>query len=969
VPEVDMPIAPDRCGLSLGLVLLLGTIPSGSAATLLTNGVRPAAWFEPCTGPGGQTPRFLSRGALGTLFLMPGGDALVRTPDGALRMTLAGMRSKPAGTGMEPAPGVIHNLTGGGPDKWRTRLPVYSAIRFERVYPGIDLVYRGSGDRVEYDFVLSPGADPAAIALEFSGADQIELNSGGDLVFSLGSRSIRHLKPVAYQTIGGARREVAARYVRTGAGSVRFEIGGYDRARPLVIDPVLAYATFLGGAANDGAFSMALDPAGNILVAGITASASFPIEGFAPKRPYKALTDAFVAKLNPQGTSLLYITYLGGSDQDAALAIATDAQGNAYLTGGTNSTDFPVTASAPQTRFGGTGGSSLPPFSSPVGDAFAAKLDASGTLMYSSYLGGSAIDQGYAIAVDASGSAVIAGATASANFPVTAGVFQPARRGYTDAFVTRINPAGTALVYSTYLGGSVENYALALALDSSGNAYAGGITRSTDFPVTSGAFQSGITGGAAGFLAKLNATATSLAYATYLGGDNYTYLYGVAVDSSGSAYATGTTTATDFPLTAGAYNRRGKQGGDVFVTRLAPDGRGAVFSSVFGGNGPDFGRAIALDAHGAAYVTGSTKPYGNGRILDFPTTPDATQRCGGGNPAGFLFRLSGDGASLEYSSYLGAAGGATSGMAIALGSPGIVHIAGSSGAAGFPATPGALQPAFGGGGREFDSTNLYPYAGDAFLARVDLTAPAPFGLMCQTNAASMAPNLVSPGEIVSFFGSGIGPADGVSAALDAQGRLPTVLAGTRVLFDGMPAPLLFVRSDQVNTVAPFSLAGKTSTEVRIEYAGGVTQALTIPVTAANPGIFTLDSSGSGQAAALNQDGSYNLPSNPASPGSIVVLFATGAGVLDPVPEDGRIVQGNLPRTAAPSAYVGGCLAEVIYSGSAPGLIAGSIQFNLRIPDSVPPPAPPATPCGRGDVPVVLLFGGAPSQTTATIRMP
>ncbi len=966
--------------IRLGFALLLGAAlgaaaaPSGTrdaAMALRTSSLRPLVAFEPNLGQAGPSVQFFSRTLRSSLFLMAGGEALLCNQNGSLRMSLGGSAERPAGVGIKPVPGSIHYLIGSDPKEWRTNQSAYSSVKFERVYPGIDLVYGGS-EQLEYDFLVFPGADPDVISLEFSGAHRMQLDDAGNLVFSLGSQTLQHRKPRVYQLSGQVRHEVSGRYRRRGAQRVGFEIGAYDHTLPLVIDPVVSYGTFLGGAGNDGAFSVARDFAGNLYVAGITASAAFPLTtGFAPGRTFSGATDAFVAKLNPQGTALVYATYLGGSDQDAAMAIAVDAQGNAYLTGGTNSKDFPVTSGAAQPRFGGTGGSSLPPFTSPAGDGFVAKLGPSGTLVYSSYLGGTGIDQGYGIAVDASGAAFVAGATSSPNFPVTPGVLQPALHGYSDVFVARINPAGTSLLYSTYLGGSLENYAFALGLDSSGNAYVTGITSSGDFPVTSGAFQSRHAGDATGFVAKLNSTGTALAYSTYLGGNNVTYAYGLAVDGSGSAYVTGATTSTDFPTTAGTYQRRAKpggQGGDVFVTRFAPSGNALMFSSVFGGNGPDFGRAIALDPSGDVYVTGSTGPYGNGRILDFPTTVDAAQRCGIANPTAFLVRLSAGGAALKYSSYLGGSGGASSGAAIALGPEGKVYLAGSTGAADFPTAGSPLQAAFGGGSRSFDSTNLYAFAGDAFLAQMDLTIQSPFTLMCEANAASLAPNLVSPGEIVSFFGSGIGPQTGVAAGFDSAGRLPTILANTRVLFDGAPAPLLFVRSDQVNAITPFALAGKSTTQVQIEYAGARSQVLTIPVTGATPGLFTVDSSGSGQAAALNEDGSYNTPSNPARPGSIVVLFGTGAGILDPIPPDGTVVQETLPRTVPASAYVGSCPAEVLYSGSAPGLIAGAIQVNLRIPEQPPPPAPAGATCGRGDVPVVLLFGSTLSQTTATISL-
>src|SRR5581483_9888108 len=402
------------------------------------------------------------------------------------------------------------------------------------------------------DFVVGPGADPGAITLEFLGADRIDLDKAGDLAFSLGSETLRHHKPQVYQISGGVRRQLPGRFVRSGERRVRFAIDNWDRRLPLVIDPVFSYGTFLGGSGVDGAFSMALDSTGNIYVAGVTGSATLAAVGSAPVRNFSGANDAFVAKLNPQGTAFGYITYLGGSDQDGVLAVAVDSRGNAYVTGGTNSNDFPVTSTAFQPHFGGTGGSSLPPFTMPGEDGFVTELNPTGTLVYSSYLGGADKDQGYGIAVDSSGAAFVAGTTSSPDFPVTTGVLQPTRRGSTDAFVARVSSDGSRLLYSTYLGGSRENYGFGLALDFSGSAYVTGITSSEDFPVTPGALENRLTGRLAAFVAKLNGAGSGLEYATYLGGNNITYGYGIAVDGSGSAYVTGATTATDFPITADA---------------------------------------------------------------------------------------------------------------------------------------------------------------------------------------------------------------------------------------------------------------------------------------------------------------------------------------------------------------------------------------------------------------------------------
>lgn len=946
------------------LLLLSATrVPAAEPAALRWSHARLPLAFEPNRGQADKTVQWMSRGPRSTLLLMAGGRALLHLPNGSLGMSPGGGAATPRAAGIALLPGTVNYFVGSDRRQWRTNVKAYSAVQFERVYPGVDLVYRAGNDRLEYDFVVAPGADPGAISLEFSGAEKMQLDRGGNLVFSLSGDTIQHRKPLIYQTVGGTRREISGRYVLAGAHRVRFEIAEYDRQLPLIVDPVVTYSTFLGGADGDGAFSMALDRDGNIYLAGITASINFPkTTGSVPGRVFSNATDAFVAKLNPPGTALLYATYLGGSEQDAAMAIAVDAEGNAYVTGGTNSKDFPVTSAAFQPRFGGNGGHSLPPFSSPVGDGFVAKLNPTGSaLVYSSYLGGAGVDQGYGIAVDSSGATYVAGTTDSPDFPVTQGVVQSARRGSTDIFIARINPAGTGLLYSTYLGGSSEDYALALALDSSGSAYVTGVTGSDDFPVTAGAFQSRRIGGASGYVTKLNSTGTALVYSTYLGG-NSTYAFALAIDPAGSAYVTGVTSVQNFPATAGAFQagKPGSDGGDVFVTQLNPSGSSLVYSSVFGGSGPDVGYAIAVDKSGNAYVTGYARPNPSARGVDFPTTPEAAQRCGTGDSEAFLVRLSAGGTVLKYSSYLGGGPGTASiGNAIALDAEGRVHVAGSTDAPDFPVTTGALQTKSGGGGGS-DFTNLYTFFGDAFLTRIDLAVPNPFTLQCEANAASLAPNRVSPGEIVSFFGSGIGPPVGVEASLDAGGRLPSSLANTRVLFDGNPVPLLYVRSDQINAVTPFGLFGKTTTQVEIEYQGRKSPAFTLPVTSATPGIFTVDSSGSGQAAALNEDGSVNSPSNPARLGSIVVLFATGAGPLNPVPEDGTVIQGSPPRTLPASAYIGSCPAEVLYSGSAPGLIAGAIQVNLRVPDQAL--------CGGGNRKVFVLFGGAPSEQFATIAV-
>ena len=333
-------------------------------------------------------------------------------------------------------------------------------------------------------------------------------------------------------------------------------------------------------------------------------------------------------------------------------------------------------------------------------------------------------------------------------------------------------------------------------------------------------------------------------------------------------------------------------------------------------------------------------------------------------PPAFVARLNAAGSNLTYATYLRGTSASTGANAIAVDESARLAVAGFTTAGDFPVTGGAAQTAYGGSsGGGFDSDNLFPMAGDAFVTRIDLAAPPPPGarIGCEANAAGLTPNLVSPGEIVSLFGNGMGPASGVEAGLDANGRFPTSLAGVRVLFDGIAAPLLYARADQINAVAPFGLAGKSSTQIQIEYQGIQSDSLNTRVAALNPGVFTVDSSGTGQAAALNEDGTVNSPSNPARPGSIVVLFGTGAGALNPTPQDSSVIQGTPPLAPPTMAFIGaGCMGDVLYSGSAPTLVAGVIQVNVRWP------ADPR--CGTGNVPVILLVGGAPSQDLATVSI-
>jgi len=597
-----------------------------------------------------------------------------------LSMRLLGANADAAIEGIEPLTSRSNYFIGKDPTRWRKDVPAYAKVRYAQIYPGIDVVYHGNQRQLEYDFVLAPHANPRRIAIEFSGAGPLRVDRDGNL--ALRSAGLVQQRPVAWQDIDGARRPVEVSYVLHGQQRVSLALGRYDTARALVIDPVFTYSSYLGGAADDGAVKIAIDGSGNAYVTGHTTSANFPVLG-AAQPVYGGSGDLFVAKLNAAGTALVYSTYLGGSGGDSGQGIAVDANGNAYLTGSTNSIDFPTTANAAQPTVGGGN------------DAFLVVLDSAGALAYASYLGGSGLDVGTAVAVDDSGNAFVTGYTQSADFVVTSGVVQPALAGVDDAFVVQISAAG-AIGYSTYLGGSGLDIARGIALDGAGAAYITGYTQSANFPVSVGALQTTYGGGNAdAFVATLDPTGANLVYATFLGGSADDYGMALAVDANGDAYAAGNSNSVDFPVTA-AVQAVNAGGVDAFVTRLDASGAAQVFGTYLGGSGYDTALGVALDANGAIYVTGYTQS------ANFPLTANAGQAAfAGGSSDAFVAQLTAAGA-FGYGSYLGGSG-LDAGYGIAIDATGTAYLAGNTTSVNFPVTSGALQQNSGGSGDAFVS--------------------------------------------------------------------------------------------------------------------------------------------------------------------------------------------------------------------------------------------------------------------------
>ena len=433
--------------------------------------------FEANQGQAGPETRFLVRGA-GCSLRMERTGAVLQLDQAGLRMSLKGANPASRAVGLEELPGKVNYFLGNDPRRWRTGIPTYARVRYEAVYPGVDLVFYGKGQQVEFDFVVAPGADPGVIGLAIDGADGVELSPAGDVQLKMDNRRFWLRKPLVYQRTGGGRRGIPAGYVLAGKNEVSLRVGQYDAAQPLVIDPVLDYSTYLGGRNGDSASAIAVDAAGNAYIAGSTRtdSLAFPLVDPLQADP-KGWVAAFVAKLNPSGSGLIYATYLGGRNgsnypaQSATYgtALAVDAAGNVYVAGNTSDSDFPTRNPIQKSLSG-------------PADAFVAKLNAAGSaLVYSTYLGGPSWDNAAAIAVDGAGRAYVTGTTAG-GFP-TANAFQPKFGGEQDAFAVRLNPSGTALDYATYLGGSDYDVANAIAVDSLGNAYVAGNTRSPDFPV------------------------------------------------------------------------------------------------------------------------------------------------------------------------------------------------------------------------------------------------------------------------------------------------------------------------------------------------------------------------------------------------------------------------------------------------------------------------------------------------------
>jgi hypothetical protein len=599
-------------------------------------------------------------------------------------MKLQNHNANPLPQGKQKQEGYYNYFIGNDPSKHASYVGLYKEAVVKNVYNGIDLRYYFDKGSLRYDFIVHPGADPSQIKFLLEGQfkDYLKNNT---LCYTTRFGEVQMQDLYVYQQ--SDKKQVQAKFIQQN-GLWQFQLSNYDKTQPLIIDPLI-YSTYIGGSSDDVGKSIAIDSSGNAYITGYTYSTDYDITAGAFQTTYGGgVYDAFVTKLNSTGTALLYSTYIGGSNDDYGNAIAIDGSGNVYITGQTFSTDYYVTPGAFQTTNGG------------FSDAFVTKLNSTGTaLIYSTYIGGSDKDVGYSITIDGSGNVYITGWTSSTDYNTTSGAFQTTfGGGITDVFVTKLYSTGTALIYSTYIGGSGGENSLAIAIDGTGNAYITGTTYSTDYDFTAGTFQT-INGGFADvFVTKLNSTGTGLIYSTYIGGSEYDYGSSIAIDGSGNAYITGYTGSPDYDITAGAYQTTYGggtiYGGDVFVTKLNSTGTALIYSTYIGGSAEDMGFSIAIDGSGNAYITGSTLS------TDYDITPGSSQTNNEGVWDAFVTQLNSTGTALIYSTYIGGSA-EDMGFSIAIDGSGNAYITGRTGSTDYDITSGAFQTTNGGNGDVF----------------------------------------------------------------------------------------------------------------------------------------------------------------------------------------------------------------------------------------------------------------------------
>jgi uncharacterized protein (TIGR03437 family) len=984
-------------------------------------------WFEP------NGANFQARH-----LLLSSTQAAIQAGESPVVLTLQHANPHARGEALDRLAGVSNYYLGNDPKKWRTDVPHFARVRYLDVYPGIDLLYYGNAEgKLEYDFIIKPGANPHQIQIVFN--QPVHTTSEGDLLIA----GVRQRRPKVYQD----GREVACDYIVNHDHRVQFALAKYDHTEPLTIDPVIEYSTYLGGNAQDVASDIAVDSSGNMYVTGWLESPKYPnLDPF----QQTSGTERFIviAKMTASGNALVWYTYVGGTALNDSEKIAIDSSGNTYVAGFTSSTDFPVLKAA-QPVFGGG-----------YENAVIVKVDRNGKLVYSTYLGGNNQERAQGLAVDATGAAFVSGFTWSIDFPVMNAI-QPRMTGRPDAFLAKLSPAGDRFLFATYLGGSGLEYGGSVALDSGGNPVIVGTTASADFPTVNSLQPALGTGAESGFItkissagdkilyssyfganavvllravkldsadniwvfgevggpglplqnplqssfgggdmdgviAKLNAKGDSILFSTYFGGSGIDFPSDLAVDSAGNAYASGFTYSPDFPVKNTMQPFVGATHGyknDTFLIKISPSGA-LIYSTLLGGDGPDFNGGVTVGSNGAVYLSGSTNSD------DFPLKNPLQATYGGGPSDMYIVRLAPEAAPVSPFAITPAtllfryvAGGS-------LPAPQTVSVASSSASA-FAPTSNATWLKFTASGTTTPATlsvtadpaSLQPgvYAGAIQIdpqtsIQVNLTVLAPGPVVTGISPAVIA--LGSEATTVTITGSGFQPGATVQLAggvalvtkfidsatlqitLDKSSLTqPVTLSFTVVnplsapsspitLTIGTPAPG-FTAAGVVNAatfaagpVAPgeiISIFGTNLTSsvtfdgasATLVFASPTQVNVTVPYSVGGPTtVMQMGANSLQLQVATSAPGIFAAVS--AGDG-IVVLYATGCGA---------VTKDDLPRCALPvSVIVNDEPAQVLYAGIAPGLVQGANQINIQLPDDI----------ASGQLTIILTAGDASSK--------
>jgi hypothetical protein len=952
-----------------------------------------------------------------------------------LRLQLEGANPRPEIAGADLLPGRVNYFIGNDAKKWHTDVRAYAKVKYSGVYPGVDMIFYGNKGRLEYDFVVAPGANPGVIALNLNGARKMRINSHGDVLVSVPGGEVELQKPVIYQQVKGERREVAGSYAISNNRRVTFSVPRYDRSEPLVLDPVLNYSTYVGGTSNDNATGIALDANGDAFIAGISSSTNFPTttNGFT-QQPLAAnvspATAAFVAELNPAGTTLLYSSYIAGATTpgETAFGVAADPTGKAvYLTGQTLSADFPTNSTITGFKTGNNSGVTG------VGTSFLVKFDPTQTtgansFLYSTFIGGTngtggTADLGLAVAADASGVAYVAGLTDStpgntlATFPVVNGFQTTLNSVQGNAFLAKIDTTKStnALLYSTYLGGNglnsgsanglgVGDAAFGVAIDSSGKAYLAGTTSSTDFNTLGTAngefltYPAGNTVDAA-FFCQVDTTKLanqSLLYLTYLGGSGSDFGNAIALGPNNVAYLTGNTSSLNFPVSAGAFQTTGNGAGVVFVSLIdtaQPVASSLTRSTFLGGTGGDDGRGIRADSQGNAYVAGATSS------ANFPVSAGALQTAiaTGAFANGFVSQLNPSLSALLYSTYFGGSGDANSqhldtadGIALDSSNPPNVYIAGQTFSTNLPVAGTPVAPLHAG---------LNGTGSDAFVAKLTLIptlaiVPAvgttfDFGTVQIGNTS--APQTVTltnnTNGNIAFTGAALSGTNAADYSVSTAGCAPNIVVGTPCVVSVKFTPTVVAPPSEVATLTitdadstspqVFNLTGKGATTVPgvglapTSLAFGnqalntTSAAKTVTLTNTGTGALTIISIGASGDFAETSTGATACPISPAT-------LAAGANCIISVTFTPTVLGARAGTLTITDSAVGSPHAVPLT-----GTGTGTPDFGLTGPTAVQPVtlgqtlnfSVTVTGTGGFNSPVALACTGAPALATCTVTSP